>query len=92
MKSGEANKWKDAAREEMQNFDRHGVYVEVSEDQLPSWNVHSNRASEVIDMMGVLRKKRDEKGETLKYKARAVVCGNKQMRKATAAGMEHTLE
>eukprot|EP00965_Chrysotila_dentata_P016375 541852-Pleurochrysis_carterae.AAC.1 len=34
MKSDEANKWKDAAREEMHNFDRHGVYVEVSEDQL----------------------------------------------------------
>eukprot|EP00965_Chrysotila_dentata_P180377 5954923-Pleurochrysis_carterae.AAC.1 len=43
-------------------------------------------------MMWVLRKKRDEKEEILKYKARAVVCGNQQKRKATAAGMEHTLE
>eukprot|EP00965_Chrysotila_dentata_P127230 4207356-Pleurochrysis_carterae.AAC.1 len=43
-------------------------------------------------MMWVLKKKRDEKGETLKYKARTVVCGNQQKRKATAAGMEHTLE
>eukprot|EP00965_Chrysotila_dentata_P085381 2816612-Pleurochrysis_carterae.AAC.1 len=42
-------------------------------------------------MMWVLRKKRDEKGEILEYKARAVVCGNQQKRKATAAGMEHTL-
>eukprot|EP00965_Chrysotila_dentata_P036761 1223604-Pleurochrysis_carterae.AAC.1 len=66
----------------MQNFDRHGVYVEVSEvDQLPSWNIHSRRASEVIDMMWVLKKKRDEKSEILKYKARAVVCGNQQKRK-----------
>eukprot|EP00965_Chrysotila_dentata_P092526 3053502-Pleurochrysis_carterae.AAC.1 len=65
MKSDDANKWKDAAREEMQNFDRHGVYVEVSEDKLPSWNAHSKRASKVIDMMWVLRKKRDEKGEIL---------------------------
>eukprot|EP00965_Chrysotila_dentata_P013270 438430-Pleurochrysis_carterae.AAC.1 len=72
MKSDDADKWKDAAREEVQNFDRHGVYVEVSEDQLSSWNAHPKRASEVIDMMWVLKKKRDEKGEILKYKARAV--------------------
>eukprot|EP00965_Chrysotila_dentata_P116050 3836729-Pleurochrysis_carterae.AAC.1 len=51
MKSEEANHWRDAARAELQNFERHGVYVEVSEDQLPSWNAHSKRASEVIDMM-----------------------------------------
>eukprot|EP00965_Chrysotila_dentata_P129928 4294850-Pleurochrysis_carterae.AAC.1 len=78
MKSDEANQWKDAAREEKQNFDRHGVYVEISEDLLPSWNDHSKQASEVIDMMWVLKKMRDEKGDVLKYKARAVVCGNQQ--------------
>eukprot|EP00965_Chrysotila_dentata_P182633 6030761-Pleurochrysis_carterae.AAC.1 len=76
----------------MQNFDRHGVYVEVSEDKLLSWNAHSKRASEVIDMMWVLRKKRDEKEELLKCKARAVVCGNQHKRKATAADMKHTFE
>eukprot|EP00965_Chrysotila_dentata_P029718 987646-Pleurochrysis_carterae.AAC.1 len=76
----------------MQNFERHGIYVEVSEDQLPSWNANSKRASEVIDMMWVLRKNKDEKGELLKYKARAVVCGNQQKRKALAAGTEHTVE
>eukprot|EP00965_Chrysotila_dentata_P003432 111753-Pleurochrysis_carterae.AAC.2 len=43
-------------------------------------------------MMWVLRKKKDEKGELLKYKARAVVCGNQLKRKALAAGTEHTLE
>eukprot|EP00965_Chrysotila_dentata_P001854 61227-Pleurochrysis_carterae.AAC.1 len=43
-------------------------------------------------MMWVLRKKRDEKGDLLKYKARAVVCGNQQKRKALASGAEHTLE
>eukprot|EP00965_Chrysotila_dentata_P141105 4663758-Pleurochrysis_carterae.AAC.1 len=76
----------------MQNFDRHGVYVEISEDQLPSWNAYSKRALEVIDMMWVLKKKRDEKGDVLKYKALAVVHSNQQKRKATAAGVEHTLE
>eukprot|EP00965_Chrysotila_dentata_P026906 893101-Pleurochrysis_carterae.AAC.1 len=43
-------------------------------------------------MMWVLRKKKDEKGDLLKYKARAVVCGNQQKRKALASGAKHTLE
>eukprot|EP00965_Chrysotila_dentata_P141065 4662760-Pleurochrysis_carterae.AAC.1 len=43
-------------------------------------------------MMWVLRKKRDEKGDILKYKARAVVCGNQQKRKTLASCSEHTLE
>eukprot|EP00965_Chrysotila_dentata_P036877 1227338-Pleurochrysis_carterae.AAC.1 len=77
----------------MQNFERHGVYVKVSEDQLPSWNTSTRRAYGVIDMMWVLRKKRDEKGEILKFKARAaVVCGNQQKRKALTSDLEHTLE
>eukprot|EP00965_Chrysotila_dentata_P007609 247819-Pleurochrysis_carterae.AAC.1 len=42
-------------------------------------------------MMWVLRKKRDEKGEILKYKTRAVVCGNQQKRKALASGSASTL-
>eukprot|EP00965_Chrysotila_dentata_P088858 2933541-Pleurochrysis_carterae.AAC.1 len=76
----------------MQNFERHGVYIEISEDQLPAWNNHSKRAAEVIDTMWVLRKKKDEKGDLLKYKARAVVCGNQQKRKALASGSEYTLK
>eukprot|EP00965_Chrysotila_dentata_P026291 871852-Pleurochrysis_carterae.AAC.1 len=76
----------------MQNFEPHEVYVEVSEDQLPTWNRTSKRASEVFNMIRVLRKKKDEKGDLLKYKARAVVCGNQQKRKALASGAEHTLE
>eukprot|EP00965_Chrysotila_dentata_P166941 5512267-Pleurochrysis_carterae.AAC.1 len=78
MKSDEADNRRDAARSEMQNFERHGVYIDVSEDQLPSWNAPTKRAFEVIDMMWVLRKKSDENGEVLKYKARAVVCGSQQ--------------
>eukprot|EP00965_Chrysotila_dentata_P215211 6188633-Pleurochrysis_carterae.AAC.3 len=43
-------------------------------------------------MMWVLRKKKDDKGNLLKYKARAVVCGNQQKRKALTSGDKHTLE
>eukprot|EP00965_Chrysotila_dentata_P201798 6180759-Pleurochrysis_carterae.AAC.1 len=76
----------------MLNFERQGVYVEVSEDQLPSWNASTKRAYEVIEMMWALRKKRNEKGEIPTYKARTVLCGNQQKRKALASGSEHTLE
>eukprot|EP00965_Chrysotila_dentata_P050257 1665310-Pleurochrysis_carterae.AAC.1 len=58
MRNDEANQWCDAARAEMQNFERHGVYVEVSKYQLQTWNSTSRRASEVIDMLWVLRKER----------------------------------
>eukprot|EP00965_Chrysotila_dentata_P191278 6174413-Pleurochrysis_carterae.AAC.4 len=54
MKIDEAHHWCDAARTEMQNFDRHGFYTEVSEDQLPSWKPSAKRAHEVIDIMWVL--------------------------------------
>eukprot|EP00965_Chrysotila_dentata_P105038 3469911-Pleurochrysis_carterae.AAC.1 len=43
-------------------------------------------------MTWVLRKKRDEKGEILKYKARSVVCGNQEKRTALASGSEQTLQ
>eukprot|EP00965_Chrysotila_dentata_P013967 463614-Pleurochrysis_carterae.AAC.1 len=82
MKSDELHHRRDAARTEMNNFSRHGVYVEISEDQLPSWNSSTKRAFEVIDMMWVLKKMRDETCGLLKYKARAVVCGNQQKSKA----------
>eukprot|EP00965_Chrysotila_dentata_P111952 3702248-Pleurochrysis_carterae.AAC.1 len=51
MKGDDAHQWRDTARTEMQNFERHRVYVEISEDQLPSWNSTTRRAHEVIDMM-----------------------------------------
>eukprot|EP00965_Chrysotila_dentata_P134727 4456355-Pleurochrysis_carterae.AAC.2 len=55
MKGDDAHQWQNAEKAEMQNFERHGVYVEVSWDQLPSWTNSTRRADEVIDMMWVLR-------------------------------------
>eukprot|EP00965_Chrysotila_dentata_P043631 1450677-Pleurochrysis_carterae.AAC.1 len=47
----------------------------------------------IIDTVWVLRKKKDEKGEFLKYKARTYVSGNQQQtRKTEEMGTEHTLE
>eukprot|EP00965_Chrysotila_dentata_P061456 2035461-Pleurochrysis_carterae.AAC.1 len=42
--------------------------------------------------MWVLRKEKDEKVDLMKYKARAVVCGNQQKRISLSSGAEHTLE
>eukprot|EP00965_Chrysotila_dentata_P228242 6196492-Pleurochrysis_carterae.AAC.2 len=92
MRSDEAKYWREAAHTEMQNFERHGVFVEVSEDPVLLWNSHSKRASEMTDMMRVLRKEEDEKGNLLKYKTRAVMCGNQQKQKALASGDENTLD
>eukprot|EP00965_Chrysotila_dentata_P068581 2266682-Pleurochrysis_carterae.AAC.1 len=92
MQSDEKEKWRDAAKVEIDNFDRHGVKTEVSEDSLPTWNVHKGRASEVIDMLWVLKKKFSETGELVKYKARAVVCGNQQTAKTHNSSSESVLE
>eukprot|EP00965_Chrysotila_dentata_P262746 6214660-Pleurochrysis_carterae.AAC.3 len=86
MKSDESNQWRDAARSEMQNFERHGFYVEVSENQLPSWSASTRRAHEGIDMMWVLRKKRGEKGEIFKYKARARCVGTNRSARPSRQG------
>eukprot|EP00965_Chrysotila_dentata_P078310 2580923-Pleurochrysis_carterae.AAC.2 len=43
-------------------------------------------------MMWVLRKRKDTKSKLLKYKARAVVCGNQQKRKAQESGTKGILE
>eukprot|EP00965_Chrysotila_dentata_P115161 3807283-Pleurochrysis_carterae.AAC.1 len=79
MKGDDAHQWQDAARAEMQNS--HGVYVEVSEDQLPSWNSSTRRAHEVIVMMWVLRIKKDEKCEA----ATKVQGTRRRMRQPTKA-------
>eukprot|EP00965_Chrysotila_dentata_P100786 3329511-Pleurochrysis_carterae.AAC.2 len=72
MKSDEEHHWRNAAQTEMHIFSGSGVYVEISEDQLSPWSPSTKRALEVINMMWVLQKKRDEKGGLLTYKARRV--------------------
>eukprot|EP00965_Chrysotila_dentata_P133916 4428830-Pleurochrysis_carterae.AAC.1 len=92
MDSDDKDEWLTAARADVDNFDRHGVKIEVAEDSLTTWNPRTRRASEVVDMMWVLKKKKDEKGDLLKFKARAVVCGNQQKAKSQHLGNQHLLE
>ena len=68
--------WREACEVEMANLERHGVYKPVPEDSLPSWNHTKQRASELVDMMWVLKKKYNEMRELLKYKARGTVRGD----------------
>eukprot|EP00965_Chrysotila_dentata_P117045 3868295-Pleurochrysis_carterae.AAC.1 len=92
MQSKDKEAWREAAKVEIDNFDRHGVKADVPEDSLPTWNAQKGRASEVIDMLWVLKKKYSETGELIKFKARAVVCGNQQTAKAKRSGDDSVLE
>ena len=63
----------------MANFERHDIFEKVPEDSLPSWDPVKRRASELVDMMWVLKKKYDEMGKLLKYKARGTIRGDMEV-------------
>ena len=52
----------------------HDAYVEVAEDSLPSWDPKHKRASEVVDTLWVLKRKRDGNNAISKYKGRIGHC------------------
>ena len=62
---------------EIENFERFGTFeMNVPEDTLDTWDPHKRRATEVVDMMWVLKKKYNERRELLKFKGskRAGLC------------------
>ena len=62
---------------EIENFERFGTFeMNVPEDTLDTWDPHKRRATEVVDMMWVLKKKYNERRELLKFKARGTVRGD----------------
>ena len=75
MSGPERAKWQEACEAEMANLERYQVYTPVPEDSVPTWDAVRKRASEVVDMMIVLKKKYNELRELLKYKARCTVRG-----------------
>ena len=87
-KGGERQFWLDACDAEIDNLTRHHAYEEVPEDTLPTWNASRGAASEVINILWVLKKKYNELRELLKYKARAVLDGRHQKSEAERAGQE----
>jgi hypothetical protein len=55
-----------------------GIYEEMPEDSCETWCPRKRRASEVVDMLWVLKKKYNELRELLKYKARATIRGDQE--------------
>ena len=92
MKSPEKNAWQGSMDREISKFDNHHVYLEVAEDSLATWEPKRNRASEVLDTLWVLRRKRDGDNKLIAgddgYRGRCVVNGSGQKAKAESRGIE----
>jgi hypothetical protein len=78
MKGPEAAKWDDAMGDEVGSLRRLQVFEEVPEDSCPTWDVAKGRATEVVDMLWVLKKKYNEMRELVKFKARATIRGDQE--------------
>jgi hypothetical protein len=72
----EAAEWHDAMASEIGNFEQFGIFEEVPEDSLPTWDARRNRATETADMMWVLKKVYNELRELVKRKARGTIRGD----------------
>ena len=78
MAGPERDKWIAACDEEMASFERHQVCQEVPEDSLPSWDPVRKRASELVDMLWILKVKYNELLERVRFRARATVRGDQE--------------
>ena len=76
MSGPDRAEWWQACVDEMTNMSRYDIFRDVPEDSLPTWNPTKRRASEVVDMMWVLKNKYNELGQLLKRKARSLVRGD----------------
>ena len=75
--------WERACEDEIQNLKRNGTIDDdqaIPEDSLPSWNSAKKSASEVVNILWVLRVKYND-GKFEKFKARAVFDGRDQKAK-----------
>jgi hypothetical protein len=73
-------------RKEMDNLTVHDAYDELPEDSLPSWSASKRRASEVVNTLWTLRRKRDADNRIEKYKGRCVYDGRNQKEVARLEG------
>ena len=88
MSGTERNFWQEACDAEIVNFENHHIFVPVPEDSLPTWNTVKNRASEVVDMMWVLKKKYNQLRELLKHKARGTIRGDQEVSADSERGLQ----
>ena len=78
--------WTKARQDEMRNLMNHDAFTEVPESELPTWNGRS--ATEVVNTLWVLKKKRGHDGQVSKLKARCVFDGRNQKAVAARLGVE----
>ena len=88
MSGPERQFWQDACDAEIEKFENHHIFVPVPEDSLPTWNSAKQRATEVVDMMWVLKKKYNELRELLKHKARGTIRGDQEVSADAQRGLE----
>ena len=53
----EEREWREARQKEYENLLRHEAFEPVPEDTLPTWDALKRRASEVVNILDVLKKK-----------------------------------
>ena len=72
---------------EMDKFERLGLYHEVPEDSLTTWDAVKGYASEVVRLIWTLKRKRDENGCVTEHRCRCVFDGahEKQINSAKGA-------
>ena len=87
MRGPEAAQWCQAIEAEMASLKRHHIYEEVPEDSLESWDANKRRATEVVEMLMILKKKFDELGKLIKHKARATIRGDMEAPVDMAKGL-----
>ena len=87
MAGTERQMWMKACEDEIASLERANIFERVREDSLPTWNAHSKRAAEVCEFLWVLKKKYDELGNLLKYKSRATIRGDQEVKADQKLGL-----
>ena len=80
--------WQEACDTEMASLERNQIFIEVPVDSLPSWNPITRKASELVDIMWVLKKKFNELRVLIKFKARATIRGDLEVKVDNSLGLE----
>ena len=78
MRSDDYKEWDASIDTEMDSLLRHETYEPIPEDTLQSWCPVRRFATEVVNTMYALKRKRDHLNRVSQYKARIVVMGNVQ--------------
>ena len=85
MSGPDRGRWMRALEDEIANLEH--IFEPVAEDSLPTWVKERGRATEVVDMMWVLKKKYNEMRELLSFKARGTIRGDMLVKMETTLNL-----